>query len=149
MFVPSSGRNRRLRLNSLLINLSLSLFLLSHLVSAIPSKRADLPDASLTLWRDKIKPVFNGKTCVFYYKAGPNARDYAAANGKITIWDTYDNNEYMNFEKDPLKSWKLANREIEYFQRQSQIFAERCIGRAEKVKLYHREVIAVRLMYTE
>lgn len=69
---------------------------------------------------------------MFYYKAGVEAKAYIArsekAGNKITIWNTYDNNQYMNYKGGRLLSWINAGRKIEYFQYQSQVFAQNCQG---------------------
>ena len=95
-----------------------------HPLSANPVRRADLPDVSVNKWRNTIdKGRFAGKQCVFYavgltqearrYVGLPENRD-----NKISIWDTYNEAQYMNFGVDPLQAWKSVDRQIEYFQHQ-------------------------------
>ena len=96
----------------------------SHPLSANPVRRADLPDVSVNKWRNTIdKSQFAGKQCVFYAVGlTQEARRYVGlpenrAN-KITIWDTYNEAQYMTFGVDPLQAWKNVDRQIEYFQHQ-------------------------------
>lgn len=117
---------------SILTSVLLLLCLCFQHVSTAPTRRG-LPDASVTKWRSEINQgVFQGKKCVFYYAATADAKDYVRKEdnigSKINIWDAYDTELYMNCEIDQLKQYNENSRQIEYFQHQSQVFAENCQG---------------------
>lgn len=42
----------------------------------------------------------------------------------------YDNARYMSWHEGTLPPWGAAGRQLEYFQHQSQVFAENCRGEA-------------------
>ncbi|KAI9706035.1 MAG: hypothetical protein M1836_005441 [Candelina mexicana] len=101
---------------------------------------AQLPDVSPAWMRTIINQgAFrdsngNQKECVFYYQAGIHAKLWRVNHNtnpqKLTIWEAYDNNLYMNEGAGRLLDYVNAGQQIKYFQNQSQVFAENCRGKA-------------------
>ena len=109
----------------------LLVFLSLQNACAVPSKRADLPDASVNFWRSQIRSsLIPGKTCIFYYRTTQDARRFPERPenvGKyVTAWNLFDADRFMEPTSDYLKPWSQAGRSIEYFQHLSQVMAESC-----------------------
>ncbi len=126
-----------------MIPLSIFLFLAVPLPHHSGLAAAYLPDVSPAWMRGIINAngYFdsngNHKGCVFY---GPGAGVHARAwidthnsnPAKVRIWDVYDNDLYMNEGKvgSRLKEYFDAGLQLLYFQNQSQVFTEYCVGYA-------------------